>query len=190
MKGRNRGATLTELAMASFLLGIVLTVSGRLAWLASRSKTSSEAQNRTFREASIALERIQRESLHCQQIYAPSSPFPVEYQPSKTRPLVLRTRTSTDPIDQTVVAYYLDGPKEELRRFTYKADFDPQLASKQIIDHPAKVVATGVVSWQVIQPDPATRYNCPVIRYDLVVRDREAKRSQHLPLSTEVRLAQ
>lgn len=190
MRRQNRGHTLVELAVASMLLGVVLTVCGRLAWLASRAKSSSEAQNGTFRKAAIALERIQRETLHCQQIYSPASPFAVNYQPSKASPLVLRTRSSNGPSDQAVVAYYVDTATEELVKFTYRPDFDPQVAARQIVDIPPKAVAGGVVSWQVLQPDPATRYNCSVIRYDLVVRDREARRSQHLPLSTEVRLAQ
>jgi len=190
MRRTNRGHTLVELAMASLLLGVVLTVCGRLAWLASRAKSSSEAQNLTFREAAIALERIQRETLHCQQIYAPTTPLAVDYQPSQARPLVLRTRSSTGPTDQAVVAYYVEPSTEQLMKFTYKPDFDPQVASRQTVDLDPKAVASGVVSWKVTQPDPATRYNCSVIRYDLVVRDLKAKRSQHLPLSTEVRLAQ
>ena len=190
MKRQNRGHTLVEMSVASVLLGVVLTVCGRLAWLASRAKSSSEAQNLTFREAAIALERIQRETMHCQEIYGPSRPFPPDYQPSQAKPLVLRTRSSTAATDQIVVAYYVDPAREELIKVTYKPDFDPQLAGKQTVELAPKAVASGVVSWHVYQPDPATRFNCSVLRYDLVVRDRNAKRSEHLPLSTEVRLAQ
>jgi len=189
MRSQRRGATLPELMMASFLLGIVLTVSGRLAWLASRSKSSSEAQNLTFRQASIALERMQRELIHSRKIYAPDDLL-IPFDPANNRPLVMRSRSSTSATGDAVIAYYRDNATQELMRFTYQPHFDPNVAALQVIDQEPKAVASGLLSFQVYQIDPALRFNQPTLRLSLVVNNKEAKRALRLPMSTEVRLVQ
>lgn len=189
MRWQRRGATLAELMMASFLLAIVLTVSGRLAWLASRSKSSSEAQNLTFRHASIAFERMQRELIHCREIYAPQDPL-LPFDPANNRPMVMRSRSSTSATGDAVIAYYRDNTTEELMRFTYLPHFDPDVAALQVIDEEPKAVASGLLSFHVYQVDPTLRFNQPTLRLNLVVSNKEAKRALRLPMSTEVRMVQ
>lgn len=174
--------------MASFLLGIVLLVSGRLAWLASRSKSTSEAQNFTFRQASIALERMQREAMHTQQIYGPTLSY-VPIEPRPTSPLVLRSRSGTSATTNAVIAYYRDPASEELRRFTYRDDFNPALLASQVVLDKPRVVATGVIAFEVYMVDPLLRSHSQNLSLMLVVRNKGAQRSHALPLSTEVRLA-
>lgn len=182
------GHTLPEVMMAGVLLGVVLTVSGRLAWLASRSKSSAEAQNNTFRQASIALERMQREALHTQEIYGPTNlNTPVEITAANR--LVLRSRSGSAPSSQAVIAYYRDPVKEELVRATYQVQFNRNVPSSQVLLDSPKVVASGVTSFLVYQIDPAERSNSQNLSLKLVVRNKEARRSTGLPLATEVRLA-
>lgn len=183
-----RGTTLAELAVASFLLGVVLLVSGRLAWLSTRSKSSSEAQNLTFREASNALARMQREALHCQEIYWPTG-VNVVYRPDVQQPLVLRSRSALSGDTQAVIGYYRDAATEELRRFTYRSDFNPNVAASQVVDKTPEKVASGVIDFEIYQIDPLERAGAQCLSLRLVVRNKQARRSQQLPLSTEVRLA-
>jgi hypothetical protein len=190
MRSARRGHTIFELMTASFLLGVVLTVCGRLAWLASRSKSSSEAQNFTYRQASIALERMQREAAHTQEVYKPSPALllvPAEVLP--TNPLVLRSRNFQSASGQAVISYYRDPVKEELVRLTYQVNYDPASPPSQVILDKPKVVATGVTSFVVYQVDPLTRSTSQNLSLRLVVRNKDAKRALALPLATEVRLA-
>ena len=185
---RRRGTTLAELAVASFLLGVVLLVSGRLAWLSTRSKSSAEAQNLTFREASNALARLQREALHCQEIYSPTG-INFVYRPDINQPLVLKSRNALAGDTQAVIAYYRDSASEELRRFTYRSDFNPAVAASQVVEKPAEIVASGVIDFEIYQIDPLERSGAQCLSLRLVVRNKQARRAQQLPLSTEVRLA-
>jgi len=185
---RARGTTIAELAVASFLLGVVLLVSGRLAWLSTRSKSSSEAQNLTFREATIAFGRIQREALHCRELYSPMLIDEV-VQPTLTRPLVMRSRNARNSSSEAVVGYYLETASEELRRFTYRLDFNPAVPASQVIDTPPEVVATGVVEFELYRIDPLLRSSAENLSLKLVVRNKLARRAEALPMMTEVRLA-
>lgn len=194
MRARTAGHTLVELMVAGFLLGVVLTVSGRLAWLAARSKSTSEAQNNTFRYASIALERMQREAMHTQEIYGPPSFFPpnpsrVPVEITAANRLVLHSRSGTSPSGHAVIAYYRDPAKEELVRLTYEVNYNPNLPATQIVLDPPKTVATGVTSFQAYQIDPADRSTSENLSLRMVVRNKGANRAQGLPLATEVRLA-
>ena len=194
MKSRRHAHTLPEVMMAGFLLGVVLTVSGRLAWLASRSKSSSEAQNSTFRKASIALERMQREALHTQEIYGPDA-VRVPVTPNvpvdilAANPLVLHSRSGNSPTGHAVIAYYRDPIKEELVRTTYQVTYNPTVPASQVVLDKPKAVATGVTSFQVYQVDVSERSTSQNLSFKLVVRNKDARRSQGLPLATEVRLA-
>ncbi|MBX3171833.1 MAG: prepilin-type N-terminal cleavage/methylation domain-containing protein [Candidatus Eremiobacteraeota bacterium] len=194
MRRRRRGHTIVELMIAGFLLGVVLTVSGRLAWLASRSKSTSEAQNSTFRQASIALERLQREALHTQEIYGPeavrqpaSPSLPIDI--TSANRLVLHSRSGSSPSGHAVIAYHRDPVKEELIRTTYEVAYNRLLPATQVVLDPPKVVATGVTSFQVYQIDVGERSTSENLSIRLVVRNKDARRAQGLPLATEVRLA-
>jgi hypothetical protein len=188
MRRNVQGHTLSEVMMAGVLLGVVLTVSGRLAWLASRSKSSAEAQNNTFRQASIALERMQRECLHTQEIYGPSNlSAPAEITLGNR--LILRSRSGTAPSSQAVIAYYRDPVKEELVRATYQVQFNRSVPSSQVVLDSPKVVASGVTSFMVYQIDPSERSSSQNLSLRMVVRSKEARRASGLPLATEVRLA-
>ncbi len=190
MRARRGAHTIVELMVAGFLLGVVLTVSGRLAWLASRSKSTSEAQNNTFRFASIALERVQREALHTQELYGPN-PFPTgaPVEVVAANRLVLHSRSGSSPSGHAVIAYYRDPVKEELVRMTFADSYNPLIAASQVVLDPPRAVAKGVTSFTVYQIDGADRSTSENLSISLVVRNREAKRALALPLTTEVRLA-
>ena len=185
---RSRGTTLAELAVASFLLGVVLLVSGRLAWLSTRSKSSSEAQNLTFREATIAFGRIQREALHCRELYSPMLVDEI-VRPTPTRPFVMRSRNAGNSSGEAVVGYYCDVASEELRRFTYRLDFNPAVPASQVIDTPPEVVARGVIEFELYRIDPLLRSSAESLSLKLVVRNKQARRADALPMVTEARLA-
>lgn len=193
MRRRPDGHTIVELMIAGFLLGVVLTVSGRLAWLASRSKSTSEAQNNTFRYASIAFERMQREAMHTQEIYGPPSFRPVApstpVEITTANPLVLHSRSGTSASGHSVIAYHRDPVKEELVRTTYEVNYNPGLPATQVVLDDPKVVATGVTSFQVYQIDPLERSTSENLALRMIVRNKDARRAVGLPLATEVRLA-
>ena len=114
-----------------FLLSLVII--GTLTVRAMTSRAQTEDKNQVFRAATVVLDQLQKDLLHCQEVYSPGPDAQGLYLPGESAPaLVLRSAGSSSEI----IGYRRVSHQHRLERWLYQPQFDPGLVASQIPLHP------------------------------------------------------
>lgn len=179
------------IAAALFLLA--LTVVGQLAIMGMRSKVTGEDKNMAFRMGTNALDQLNRDLTHCEEIYFPTN-LSTAHPGTADATLVLRTESSRSGAPRpAVVGYSLDSKTRSLNRVFYEPDFNPANPGSQkvAVGDSVKTEAKWVDDFTVSALSPADHYGVRMVDSELRISTAyEGQTGPSLQLGTRTRLRQ
>lgn len=186
---RRRGHTVIEVLVTGVLFLMVLIMCGELAIRGMRIKTQTEDKNQAFRTATIALDQLNRDLLHCDAVLLPAAPVaddtPLQPGVGNEKPLVIRSNpVGAGPA--SVIGYRYDPAGQTLVRLLYQPDFDPVDVGKQNLlpKEPPKVVANWLADFRIQFRHPRWAYGQRMVQTDVTVRTSPESNSPTLRLTT------